>query len=71
MLRALERRIGPTPALVVSAGVFGLVHFQLVQLPGLALAGLAFGWLAQRTGRLGPAIWAHIGFNLTTLVLLM
>lgn len=63
VLRSLERRVGATPALVLSALAFGAAHFQLVQLPGLFLAGLVFGVLSQRSGRLGPAVWAHVGFN--------
>ncbi|CAN5490661.1 hypothetical protein BH20ACT2_BH20ACT2_17750 [soil metagenome] len=63
LLRALERRIGGPGALVVSSAVFGLVHLQLLQLPALIVAGLVFGVLVQRTGRLGPAVFAHMAFN--------
>lgn len=70
VLRSLERRTGRLAALLLSSVIFGVVHLQVVQLPGLVLAGLAFGLLAQRTGRLGPAVLAHIGFNCTTLALL-
>ena len=34
-----------------------------------ALAAL-FGVLAHRSGRLGPAIGAHVGFNMVTVVAL-
>ncbi len=60
---------GPA-AVVVSAAVFAGLHFQLVQLPGLFLAGLVFGGLAHRYGRLGPAIVAHTCFNATTVAVL-
>ncbi len=70
LLRSLERRLPPLAALVASAVVFGAIHGQVVQFPGLVVAGLVFGALAQRSGRLGPAMAAHIGFNLTTLALL-
>lgn len=63
LMGSLDRRLGPRWALVLSSVAFGGVHFQLIQLPGLVLAGLVFGALAQRTGRLGPAVWAHVGFN--------
>jgi membrane protease YdiL (CAAX protease family) len=33
--------------------------------------GLIAGWLAQRDGRLGRAIWAHVGFNAWTVGLLL
>lgn len=48
--------------------IFAATHFQMVQFPGLLLAGLVFGLLAQRSGRLGPALVAHVMFNLVALL---
>ena len=62
-LRALDRRIAAGWALVVSSAVFGVVHLMPLQFPALMAFGLVAGWLAQRYGRLGPAIWAHVAFN--------
>ena len=45
--------------------MFAAVHLQLLQFPALVLIGLVLGWLTLRTGRLGPAIWAHVAFNAT------
>jgi exosortase E/protease (VPEID-CTERM system) len=45
------------PALLISAVAFGAVHGMLWW-PAV-LAGLAYGWLAIRTGRIGEAIAAH------------
>jgi len=70
-LRALEDRMRPRTALVVSAFVFGAVHLQLLQFPALVAIGLVCGWLAQRDGRIGRAIWAHVGFNGLTVALLL
>ena len=42
-----------------------------MQFPGLFAFGVVAAVLTQRTGRLGTAIWAHVGFNLTTVVLLL
>jgi membrane protease YdiL (CAAX protease family) len=70
-LRALEARMRPRAALVVSALVFGAVHLQLLQFPALVAISLVCGWLAQRDGRIGRAIWAHVGFNGLTVVLLL
>lgn len=67
----LKRGLPPLVAVVITALLFGASHFQLLQLPGLVVAGLVFGVLAQRTGRLGPAITAHIGFNMVTVVALL
>jgi uncharacterized protein len=71
LLRAIEKRSGPTWALWVSSLVFGAVHLQLLQLPALTLIGLVLGWLTLRYGRLGPAIWAHIAFNSVATVTLL
>jgi hypothetical protein len=71
LLRGLDRRMGPTPALVLSAVIFALVHFQPLQFPALVLFGLVAGLLVRRTDRLGTAVWAHVGFNLTTVVVLL
>ena len=58
-------------AVVASSLVFAISHFQFVQFPGLFLFGVAAALLFQRTGRLATAIWAHVGFNATTVVLLL
>jgi CAAX prenyl protease-like protein len=49
------------PALALSAVVFGAAHGSL-WLPGIA-AGVAFGWVLVRTGRLGEAVAAHAVAN--------
>ena len=67
-LRAVQRRFGDVVAVVLPALVFGLVHFQLFDLPALVLFGVAMGVVTLRVGRLGLAIWAHVAFNLTALV---
>ncbi|MCZ7631714.1 MAG: CPBP family intramembrane metalloprotease [Microthrixaceae bacterium] len=71
LLRAMTKR-GWSPWLAVpaSAAVFAAMHFQPLQFVGLFAFGLVLGALAQLYGRLGPAIWAHVGFNATTVVAL-
>jgi membrane protease YdiL (CAAX protease family) len=68
LLRSLDRRFGPAIAVGGSAVIFGVAHFQLLQLPALILFGLVLGLLAQRTGRLGPGIVAHATFNAVTVI---
>ena len=70
-LRALEGRMRPAFALVVSSLLFAVIHFQVTQFPALLLFGLVAGRLAQKDGRIGRAIWAHIGFNATTIIILL
>lgn len=70
----LQRGAGRTNALVgvaIAAVVFGVAHFQSLQLFGLVLFGGAAGLLAWRTGRLGPAVIAHAAFNATTVIKLL
>jgi membrane protease YdiL (CAAX protease family) len=71
LMRSLQARWNDTLALVVSSVFFGVVHLQPLQMPGLILFGLVAGFCAQRTGRLGMSILAHISFNTTTVVLLL
>ncbi len=67
----LKRRFPPWAAIGVTALVFGASHGQWLQLPALVLAGAVFGWLAYRSGRLGPAIAAHVTFNMVTVLALL
>lgn len=70
LLRSMEERWGTKVGVIGSSVIFGATHFQLIQFPALALAGLLFAVLAVRAGRLGPAIAAHAGFNAATVVVL-
>ncbi|MDP9386541.1 MAG: CPBP family intramembrane metalloprotease [Actinomycetota bacterium] len=69
--RAVSGRHGPRWGIAVSSVVFGITHFQPVQLLGLVAFGVVLGVLAERAGRLGPSIVAHMAFNATTVVLLV
>ena len=68
--RSAVARFGPRIGVVLIAVLFAATHLQPLQFPGLLVIGLVLGCLTQRFGRLGPAIWTHIGFNLTTVVIL-
>jgi hypothetical protein len=81
LLKALATR-GKTLALVVSSMVFAAVHLTgldsgqiwrsaAVFLPPLFVLGLVLAWLTQRTGRLGPAIFLHSGWNLLSAFVLL
>jgi membrane protease YdiL (CAAX protease family) len=59
------------PSILVTALYFGATHLQPLQFPALVIFGAVVGWLVWRTDRLGPAIWAHVGFNLTAAVVLV
>lgn len=69
--RTLARSLPIWPAMLLTSVLFGISHFQALQLPALAAFGLVLSLLAHRSGRLGPSIWAHVGFNATTVVALL
>ena len=68
---ALRDRLGPVWAVTIASVAFGITHFQLVQFPALVLVGAVDGLLVLRTGRLGPALWSHAGFNAITVAVLL
>jgi membrane protease YdiL (CAAX protease family) len=70
-LRALERRFGAVVAVVGSSLLFGAIHFQPYDFPALAGFGVVAAVLTMVTGRLGPAIWAHVAFNTTAVISLL
>lgn len=69
--RTLVRSLPVWPAMIITSLAFGASHFQLVQFPALAAFGLVLSYVAHRTGRLGLNTWAHVGFNATTVVILL
>ena len=69
--RTLLRSVPVWAAIGITSVAFGVSHFQPLQLPALVAFGVVLSLLAHRSGRLGPAIWAHVGFNATTVVLLL
>lgn len=71
MLRSLSKRpMSVTAAVVVSSFVFAGLHFQALQFAGLFVFGIVLAVLAVATGRLGPSVFAHVGFNATTVLVL-
>lgn len=65
------RRWNLAIAALFSSALFSAVHFNPLLFPALFAVGGVFAWLAQRYGRLGPAIWAHVAFNATTILALL
>jgi hypothetical protein len=63
LLRSLLGYVKAPVAIVGSALLFGLAHFQAAQFAGLAAFGVVLGILAWRSGRLTPGIGAHAAFN--------
>ena len=65
------RRLSPIWAIVAAAAFFAATHLQPLQFPALLAFGVVLGIMRWRTGRLGPSIWAHLGFNLVAAVSLV
>ena len=72
VLRAVEKRFGTVVAVVSSGIFFGVAHLNApLLMPGLAAFGIVLGVLTVRSGRLGPAIAAHLAFNMATVVAML
>jgi membrane protease YdiL (CAAX protease family) len=59
VFRVLRLRMSFWPAAVLSGVLFGVVHPPLVVMPVLAVLGVAFCWVYERTGSLIPGIAMH------------
>lgn len=68
--RSFQARLGRAWGVVAGAAVFAFMHLQSVEFLALLALGGVCGALAERTGRLGPALFTHMGFNLVTAVVL-
>ncbi|MGI8775939.1 MAG: CPBP family intramembrane glutamic endopeptidase [Acidimicrobiales bacterium] len=77
LLGSLRRRVPDAVAITLSALLFGLAHFQDATAGGLLLVvslfafGVVLALMAVRSGRLGPAMWAHATFNAFTVIVLL
>jgi membrane protease YdiL (CAAX protease family) len=61
-------RLALPVAVVASSAIFAASHLQMLQFPGLLAIGMVAALGFHRTGRLGTAIWIHVGFNATAVV---
>ena len=59
----LRRRMDMWPAVILSALVFAVLHFNIVQFIYAFLLGMVFALFVEKTGLLYPAILAHIVAN--------
>ncbi|MCL5446436.1 MAG: CPBP family intramembrane metalloprotease [Actinobacteria bacterium] len=62
------KRAGPATAIIIGGILFGLAHFEPLQLLGLASFGVVLCAIAYRVRRIGPTILAHATFNLVAMV---
>ena len=59
----LRRRMSLWPAVVLSAFVFAVLHFNIVQFIYAFLLGVALAIFVEKTGKVYPAIIAHMLAN--------
>ena len=71
LLQGLRRRMPDLGAIVISSALFALVHIDPILYLGTFVLGLVAAIVTVRTRRLGLAWAMHVGFNGTTLVLLL
>lgn len=67
----LTRLLGPRAGLGLAAVVFGLAHLPDPRYAALAaVAGVAYGWVYQRTGRITASAITHAAVDATWVILL-
>ena len=69
ILDSIKRMHGDWPAIIGSALLFALVHFNLFGMVPIIMAGVIYGWLRIKTGSLLPSIACHMMWNLMALSL--
>lgn len=65
----LRRKLKPGYSLLIAAFVFSLFHAPLIKMPAMLLAGIVFGFVYLRTGRISASVLAHIINNILSLLL--
>jgi hypothetical protein len=63
LMGSLQRRYGPSWAILGSGMLFALVHVQISTVVAIVFVGLALGWIAMRYRSIWPSIIAHSLFN--------
>lgn len=71
LLGGLRDGYGTAAALLISAVVFALLHFNMVQTLSALVCGLVLGLLYLRTGSLFCCILAHSGYNAVSYFVLL
>lgn len=70
LLSSLRQRLGPIMSMLASAFIFGLAHFEPLQLLGLFSLGVVLAFMALKLERIGAGIFAHAAFNASTMFVL-
>lgn len=68
LLGGLSPNYGKTAALLISAVLFALLHFNMVQTLSAFICGIVLGLLYLHTGSIFCCILAHLGYNLISYI---
>lgn len=71
LLGGLSINYGKTVALLISAFLFALLHFNMVQTLSAFICGIVLGVLYLYTGSIFCCILAHIGYNLISYIMMI
>ena len=69
MQTRLRQRLGPWPAIGITALAFGLMHFDPLHTPLALLLGLFLGWITELSGSIVPAMVVHVVNNAVWVVM--
>ena len=62
--------INSPKAIIISAGMFSIMHFDILSFPYLFLLGCLLGWIKKRTNSLYPPIILHFLHNYAVITIL-
>jgi membrane protease YdiL (CAAX protease family) len=71
LYQAFRKRRGAMPAILLSAAVFAIAHFDPLLIAGIFPLGIVFAYLFERRGSLGANITAHMVYNLIGFILIV
>ncbi|RDU23971.1 CPBP family intramembrane glutamic endopeptidase [Anaerosacchariphilus polymeriproducens] len=69
LYKRLKEYINPIAGIIISSLLFGIYHFNLVQFVYASLLGCILGYLMEKYKNIKVPILAHIGANMTAILL--
>lgn len=63
VLAGFQKGYGWTTAMLLSSGLFALVHLQPLAIPPIFVLGMVFAYLYRRSGSIWPAVLLHVLMN--------
>ena len=68
LFAGLKKRFPWKKAMIISAGLFALLHLSPLAAPPIFLLGLVFAYLYQKSGSIWPAICVHLLVNAAAVI---